>query len=386
MRTLSITDLQHIVQGAAFLGSGGGGPIAAGAGMIRRIDQLTKGKGVRMAAVDDIGAADDILVVADVGGADTFVRNQDRASWNAFEIMQEVTGRRFDFIAPVEIGPENSLAPAAVAARAGIPVIDGDGAGRAVPVLEMTTYAAAGTRRAPVSPAAIGAVDGHAVVIYANTPQDVEAMMRPIITAKHFSNSAGLAMWPMKGAAFRACAVPGGLSSALAVGRALAGARGAAARVAALGRVLGATPVELFSGTVTSVAESASGGFDFGTVTISAARAGGAHCTVVNQNENIAAWRSDQAAPLATVPHSLCWLAADGAPFSNAEAKAHKGRKVTLYGLPADRRMRTPYVEKVCLSLLASLGYPGPLVPVAGRATAYSRPAPPSAPATSVRR
>ena len=101
-----------------------------------------------------------------------------------------------------------------VAARLGLTVIDGDGAGRAVPSLPMLTYAA---QHVDPRPAVLVSQDGLTVELDV-TPakgehgdpqhqQDVsiilEQMMRPIVAAPEFKEFGGLAMWVMKPATTR---------------------------------------------------------------------------------------------------------------------------------------------------------------------------------------
>ncbi|RKX43696.1 MAG: hypothetical protein DRP33_00565 [Thermotogae bacterium] len=51
-----------------------------------------------------------------------------------------MTGTKFDFVVPVETGGFNSVTPLHAGALKGLPVVDADGAGRAVPELQMTTF------------------------------------------------------------------------------------------------------------------------------------------------------------------------------------------------------------------------------------------------------
>ena len=61
-------------------------------------------------------------------------------------------GRKLDAIAPFEMGGANSMVPMIVAAALDIPLVNGDGMGRAFPELQMITYLIYG---ASPSPAAI---------------------------------------------------------------------------------------------------------------------------------------------------------------------------------------------------------------------------------------
>jgi hypothetical protein len=60
------------------------------------------------------------------------------------------------------IGGANAMEPMLTAARAGIPVVDGDGMGRAFPEVQMMTYLIYGD---PATPAAIADEKGNRIVI-----------------------------------------------------------------------------------------------------------------------------------------------------------------------------------------------------------------------------
>ncbi len=54
--------------------------------------------------------------------------------------VEEVVGQKVSALISAEIGGANALEPVIAAAMAGLPVIDGDGMGRAFPEVQMTTF------------------------------------------------------------------------------------------------------------------------------------------------------------------------------------------------------------------------------------------------------
>ena len=144
-------ELQQVIDGAAFLGSGGGGSIAVAKELRRVILELTDKRGVMVTPVDAVGAKETAAVAADVGASNTYVPKQEIATINAFNKLADlhfgITGD-FDYVLPGEVGAENSLAPIAVAAKLGIPVIDADGSQRAIPTLGLSLYASPASRPA----------------------------------------------------------------------------------------------------------------------------------------------------------------------------------------------------------------------------------------------
>ena len=64
--------------------------------------------------------------------------------------MEKHLGRRVDAIIPAEVGGLNSIIPLALGAQVGLPVIDGDGMGRAFPHIEMVTFSVYGSSACPM--------------------------------------------------------------------------------------------------------------------------------------------------------------------------------------------------------------------------------------------
>ena len=65
-------------------------------------------------------------------------------------VEQEV-GRRVDALISAEIGGANYMEPMLTAAQAGLPVVDGDGMGRAFPEMQMITWSIYGQRSTPAA-------------------------------------------------------------------------------------------------------------------------------------------------------------------------------------------------------------------------------------------
>ena len=120
-----------------------------------------------------------------------------------------------------EIGGSNSIEPVLTAAYAGLPVLDGDGMGRAFPEVQMSTFFIYGL---DPSPGAIADDKGNVVVF--KTVVDMYWLER---FARHIAvdmgAGAGFATTPMLGSYVKKVAVPGTLTQALEVGRTILDAR-----------------------------------------------------------------------------------------------------------------------------------------------------------------
>ncbi len=356
-RTLSSDELHLLLQGACFLGSGGGGPLALGRQFID--DIATSGNPVRIVDVASVPPDATGAISAGVGSptaaASGFPSDAAGVAWRELE---KVVGHPLDHIVPAEIGAGNTFIPLLLSSQTGLPVIDGAGADRAVPSLPLCTFAAA---KVPLGTVVLGNSD---LVLRFATPDPATAdtAMRALLGGGVFAEDAGSASWAMTGAQISEGAIRGTTSRALEVGRLLATSSDPVNDVA---HQLGGSV--LVRGKITAMGEVTAGGFDTGHVTITetstASGTGANSVTVVNVNENLIAYSGQSPTVLATAPDLLCYVTADGEAFSNAEADDHfkAGTEVALVVVPSSPQMRDPYLLDGFRTVLASIGYYGPL-------------------------
>lgn len=354
MAQLGQRDLEDLVQGAALLGSGGGGSIAAGQAFTTVI--LQRG-GVTLLAGDPPGGTG--CVVADIGANAAFESDQVQALDNCIQLMRAQLGKGspadLTCLFAVETGPENSLAPMVCAAGLGVPVFDGDGAGRAVPELPLCTYAAAGLS---VQPLTVTNGGKDAVVAFANGPQDMDDMLRPITAAKQFGSSASMALWAAPVADLARNTVPGSISYAIALGAFLRAMREGdqAAAQKLVPMVDKRSACVLASGAVSGIDNTEAGAFDTGTVTITPDDGSGT-VTIITQNENLIAFAADRPEPLAVAPHTIGYLRSGWEAITNAEIKV--GDHVRLIAVHAVDALLTPPMRTAFAGTLRGLGYGG---------------------------
>jgi hypothetical protein len=363
--------LLDVLHGATILGVGGGGPFLLGQALVQEVLALGPPAVVDPRDVPD-GAAMAVSACAGApassglsgpspaaaAGGQANDGSPGDAAARAYEELERRRGVRFSHVLPAEIGAENSFVPMLVAARRRLPLVDADGARRAVATLGMTTYAG----KVPVSPIVLAA--GRTVVGFsAADAQEADRTMRDLLSRGAFENFAGIALWAMSGASMKSAALWGTLSYARDLGKALRQAKekrqDPVAAVCAFlqGRVL-------FRGTLTHDVRQIPG-FEVGRVTlVSADRR--SSCTVYSQNENAIAWSDQAGRPLGMGPDLLCWLTAGGQPFSNAAPDLDQlaTGEVVLIGAPSPPASRTPAIVAEHLAVLRRLGYGGPYIPL----------------------
>ena len=357
---LTENDLRALALGAALLGTGGGGNPYVG--MLRTRELMRKGARVRILPLD---ALPDDIWVGEVGGIGAPVVGvekieQGEECYRAMRAVEATAGIKMGAVISAEIGGANSMEPVISAAQSGLPVLDGDGMGRACPEVQMSTFMIDG---ASVAPAAIADEKGNVVVF-----RDVidmfwlEALARGV--AVTMGAAAGFAVAPMRMDFVRRTAVPGTVSQAIRIGHAILDAR--AKRRNVLDAVVAATGATVFfTGKISDIHRALVGGFARGTARIEGTDSwAGSQARIAIQNENLVLWVDDQ--PVVMVPDLIMNLEMDtGEPITTEVLRY--GQRVAVIGMPAHDLLKTPTALKVIGP--AAFGYPDltftPLAPAA---------------------
>ena len=358
-RVLDAADIQRLAIGAGILGTGGGG--SPYLGTLQALNLFAAGGSVTLVPLASV--PDDALVVSVGGmgaptvGIERIVQGEEMA--NAVRALERRIERKFTHLIAAEIGGGNAISPIIVAAQLGLPVIDGDGMGRAFPELQMDTYMIAGI---PPTPAALASYDGHEVVFADITDAETVERYARVVTIA-MGGSAGLAMPVMSGVDVKGAAIGGTASLAIAIGDAVLGARRAktdpvAAALAVSGGVC------LFRGKMADVARRNEGGFARGMLRIEGSGDDtGRALSIDFQNENLIA-TDDTGRVLAVVPDLICIVDEDTGEPIGTEAIRY-GLRVAVLGIPAPVELKTPRALEVVGP--AAFGYPHvPFVPMAG--------------------
>jgi hypothetical protein len=164
MKVLSIKDLEDVVVGATFLGSGGGGSPENGLKLVEEMAKVTKE--VRLASPDEVPDNEHVAMIAGMGAPKALKEKSfGPEALHAFDGLQRLysmIGVSFKYVMPGETGGFNSITPIYVAVMRNLIVVDADGTGgRAVPELGTTLYNLYGL---PVSPFVVADKNGNVVV------------------------------------------------------------------------------------------------------------------------------------------------------------------------------------------------------------------------------
>jgi DUF917 family protein len=343
-RRLTRIDMADLARGCAFLGSGGGGdPVTS----LIELEALIGADG--SVEVVDVDSLDDDALVAPCGwiGAPTVSVEKlpsGREAITGLRKLESITGRRAAAVCPIEIGGSNGLAPLLLAIRAGVPVVDCDGMGRAFPESQMVIF---NIRGLAACPAVLTDDKGNIVVIEAVDNIAEERIARAVSVA--LGGSCHLMEYPLEGSDVKKTALRGTVSDALDIGRSVRLARDAGTDpFAALFNALGASRQFskagiLFDGKIVDVQRETRGGFSLGRATIEAL-SGRGRLEVDFKNENLVA-RLDGVVR-AMVPDLISILDRESAETIVTERLKY-GQRVKVVGASAPIALRTPEALRV---------------------------------------
>lgn len=371
-------DLQYLIWGGAFLGSGGGGPINIACEI--KEDILKYGMPIKILQPDALTQQHEKYgaVVAFMGSPEAGSKGIDlNTPTHAFTALEEISpNKKLDYALLIEIGAGNSLVPLAVAVRKQIPVVDGDGAGRAVPKIQNTSYAV----NASACPAALsnGARFGFPTISNIIEMKDVlqrdmadtlENYALKILEIPAFGQVGGLAAYLLSGPQTSESIIPHTLSLSYGIGKVIddalmSGADPISLLIPYMNR-LGIRHYTFGEGEVIAVQEPSSGSrseedgdLDVGYVKLQ--DDSGNVLEIKYENENLFALLNGSRWAMA--PDLICYIGPQGS-LSNVEIK--EGQRLSVVGIPANYRMRNPLIVDSFMKELSALQiYDGPYIPI----------------------
>ena len=252
----------------------------------------------------------------------------------AVRALGDHVGQDFAALICGELGGSSVADAFYPAAVLGVPIIDADPVGRAVPEIQHSMFSIHGVPISPLS--VVNEIGDTAIFTYVADDERAEALIRAMAVASR--NAVWVADHALPWSDLRDIAVLGTISLAERVGRAqreaVEAARDVADAVAAA-----ADGAVVFHGTVTSSDWRDAEGFTVGETTIEGADAWASSTfRVWFKNENLIAWRDG--IPDVTCPDLICILDSDGMPVTNPEVTA--GSRVFVVAFPSATQWRTP--------------------------------------------
>ncbi|QMV13926.1 S-methyl thiohydantoin desulfurase domain-containing protein [Vibrio spartinae] len=378
VKTLNRTDLADVILGAHFYACGGGGAQKNGEELLKEIDKLfasTSDVQVQYIDIHEVQDTDQLPVLAAMGAPQKFLQKGYRSSpVTAFNDLEKTKNTTFSTLSPVETGPIAYGMSLLVAADRKIPIINGDGGGRAFPCLQLSTFANLALESPiAVSPCVLTSEkylkeDGGVIAIGCKSSADVDAMTRGIISqSKSFDDRASLASFAMTGRQLKQtnAVVPGMLLKAKALGQHIRQCiEDQLSCFDVIETLDGAQCV--MKGRLNNIITMTGNGFDWVAQEYQQDHSGKKYY-VISQNENMILWADDLSMPVAMAPDLICCLSSDASLMSNDEIidawKADQDdprlKEMAIFTVDAAPQINQPWFHEHFSEIFRRFGYFG---------------------------
>ena len=335
LRKLALDDIESLAVGAWVLGTGGGGnPYLA---LLNMRALYREGHKVDLIAVEDL---DDEALVGPLAGFGAPLVGQERLNDHrtiarAARLMEEHVGRKFDALISMEIGGGNGVRPLMAAVHLGLPIVDGDAMGRAYPEAQMTSVAVGDLVPHPFTVVDVRGLES--IVETVPSWKWAERIVRKICV--EYGSTASTCQPPRTGAELKKWAIPGTVSKAIAIGKAVREAQRAHGDPVAA--ILAVEPGKLlYRGKVVDVSRRVTEGYLRGVLRLEGLdEFRGASMHINFQNEWIVAYRDER--PLAMTPDLICVLDSVSGEAVGSETIRY-GQRVTVIALPPPEIFLSP--------------------------------------------
>jgi len=357
MRLLYPENVEDIALGAAVLGTGGGGDPYIG--KLMGIQAIREYGPVTLISLEEV-KDDDLIVPSAMMGAPTVIVEKlpkGDEIIKAFKSLESYLGREITATMSAEAGGLNSVTPLTVAARLRIPLVDGDGMGRAFPELQMVTATLYGISATPFS---MGDEKGNSAILNTINNRWTETFSRTITI--DMGCTAMIACYSTTGRELKEWAVPNTISLAEKIGRTIREAQAAKREVVeAVREVVGG--FQIFKGKIVDVVRRTVAGFARGEATFEGVDDYASQTLKLHfQNENLVAILDGEI--VVSVPDLITVLDTEtGQPITTESLRY--GFRVTVLGIPCAPQWRTP--EGLALVGPRYFGYEIDWVPVEER-------------------
>ena len=337
--------LPDFLRGTAFLGTGGGGDPYVGGLILRQ--KLEEGADITI--MDPMDLDDDAFVVsvASMGAPTVMVEKipSARSMVNCLRSMEREKGRTADALIAAEAGGINGTLPMVIGALTELPVVDGDGMGRAFPELQMCTFGVYGVSASPI---VLRDEHDNEVIVRARSNLESEWFARVVCT--RMGAKSEIALYAMSGKEAKGTAVLYTTTLAMEIGRSIREARETQSDpFEGLARYFQTSKDRrfckvLFEGKVVDLLRETTRGWAIGRVIFEGIGASKGQLEVRFQNEFLVAQQGDRM--LAMVPDLICILDQENAEPITTEGLKY-GQRVRVVGVSVPPVMRTPEAIEV---------------------------------------
>lgn len=336
---LNRDQLESIVQGSSFYGGGGGGSYEEGMELVKKMFDEKSDAKVEMIEVSEMEPNTVATMVAALGSpVATKGKLFELEAENAIKGMIDEAarnGKKLKYVYSGEQGGGNTMLPIYAAWKLGLPIINTDGNGRAVPELNTGLEPIYGV---PTSPVVLASDLGDIITGRTANPLDSKACEKIArYMCQAYNMGIGFAAWMMGQEEIQKATAVGQMTDTIAVGEALKN-NGPDTVLSALKKAVGQKAHKVIvEGTITKIDIDTAGGFDTGVTTIKGKD--GKEYKILFQNENLVAYNYDGTA-LATVPSiiSTIYIGGKNSCFAISNSETEVGMEVAVTATAADER------------------------------------------------
>lgn len=335
---IDLDNLEDLSTGSVFLATGGGGDPYVNYLLTKKI--LTERGPVPLIVPEELRDDAYVVSIGGLGAPSVSLEMLPSAEEcvKTLKAFEAHTGRKLDAVAAVEVGGGNSLVPIIAASGMGLPIIDGDGMGRAFPESQMMTYSIGGV--CP-TPAVIVDYEGNISTFSAKSPYVYERQARSL--AMTMGGTVIGAEHPMTGRELKDTIVAGTFSFAIELGRVLRECRGNAHDIilpltALFSKSIYGEFHHLYSGKIVDCNTKTVGGYDVGTIEIHSFDKAEPPLNISIKNEFLTAFKGESL--VACVPDLITLVDFETSAPLNAE-RARYGQRVAVYGIGSPQYYRT---------------------------------------------
>lgn len=334
MQLLTEEDMEYLALGAAVMGTGGGGDPYLGKLMAQ---QAIREKGpVTLIRVDDVSDDDWVIPTAMMGAPTAMLEKLPNGSEPecCFRTIEKLLDKPAVATMPLESGGLNSTIPVYAAARLGLPLVDGDGMGRAFPEIPMVSFSIAGV---PATPMVCVDEKGNRVLLDTIDNAWSETLSRTVTVSMGLASM--ISLYAMNGKTLKSCTLKGTISQCIQIGKAIIKAKDN--NESALNAILKLTHgLILFEGKLQDVQRELSTGFVRGMAKFDGLNTYEGKCFHMDfQNENLIGMVDGKL--VAVVPDLITVLDLEtGYPITTETLRY--GQRVVIIGMPCAPIFRTP--------------------------------------------
>ncbi|MDY0236707.1 MAG: DUF917 domain-containing protein [Gudongella sp.] len=341
IKSIDKENMESFLMGLAILGTGGGGESEWGRKIIQ--NDIARGRGYLI--VDPKDVEDEAFICS--GGIMGSVKELDGISYDdvidqwendfplvkALKKMEELKGRKLDYVIAFEPGGLNTPVIMSAAARMGIPIIDGDAVGRSAPETQMTSFIGHGISLNPMT-----LVDdkGNSIVVLESKESTYADEIGRFIVTKS-GNMGANSHYGMSGKQLKKSCIPNTLSLATNIGDNIRNSANTGLNITeAFTEFIGGKM--MFNGIINEVNGESRGGFYLINVMIEGKNEFvGKSAKIVIKNEVMALWINGEIKSI--FPDNIFMLRPDeGTGIMSTDLT--EGMKIVLVGTPCNERIR----------------------------------------------